>query len=39
MQAVLKTAYTNIGKKSPDGILKIDHLSELPALVEKINGT
>jgi len=39
MQAVLKTAYTNLGKKIPDGILKINPLSELPALVEKINGT
>jgi putative hydrolase of the HAD superfamily len=39
MQAVLKTAYTNLGKKIPDGIIKIDRLSELPALVEKINST
>ena len=37
MQAVLKTAYTNTGKKIPDGALKINHLSELPALVEEIN--
>ena len=37
MQAVLKTAYTNIGKKAPDGVPKINRLSELPALVEKIN--
>ena len=37
MQAVLKTAYTNTGKKIPDGIRKINHLSELPALVEEIN--
>jgi putative hydrolase of the HAD superfamily len=37
MQAILKTAYTNLGKKIPDGVLKINHLSELPALVSKIN--
>jgi len=37
MQAVLKTAYTNLGKKIPDGIQKINRLSELPALIKKIN--
>jgi HAD superfamily hydrolase (TIGR01549 family) len=37
MHAVLKTAYTNVGKKTPAGICKINHLSELPALLEKIN--
>ena len=37
MQAVLKTAYTNTSKKIPDGAFKINHLSELPALVEEIN--
>jgi putative hydrolase of the HAD superfamily len=37
MQAVMKTAYTNTGKKIPNGALKIDHISELPALIEKIN--
>ncbi len=37
MQAVLKTAYTNIGKKTPKGAWKINQLSELPALIEKIN--
>jgi len=37
MKAVLKTAYTNNGKNTPDGAYKINHLSELPALVEKIN--
>jgi len=37
MQAVLKTAYTNIGKKIPKGVWKINHLSELPVLIEKIN--
>ena len=38
MQAVLKTAYTNTGKNIPDSILKINNLSELPALVKQING-
>jgi putative hydrolase of the HAD superfamily len=37
MQAVLKAAYTNTGKKHPNGIRKINRLSELPALIEKIN--
>jgi len=37
MQAVLKAAYTNAGKKTPNGVIKITHLAELPALIEKIN--
>ena len=37
MQAVLKEAYTNIGKKIPKGVWKINRLSELPSLIEKIN--
>ena len=37
MQAVLKAAYTNAGKKTPKGARKINQLSELPALIEKIN--
>lgn len=37
MRAVLKKAYTNIGKKIPEGTLKINQLSELPALIERIN--
>ena len=37
MRAVLKTAYTNNGKKVPDSAWKINHISELPALIEKIN--
>ena len=37
MQAVMKTAYTNAGKKISDGAWKINHISELPALIEKIN--
>lgn len=39
MKAVLKAAYTNTGKKIPNGVFKINHLSELPILIEKINGT
>jgi HAD superfamily hydrolase (TIGR01549 family) len=38
MQVVLKEAYTNIGKKIPKGVWKINRLAELPGLVEKING-
>lgn len=37
MQAVLKTAYTNAGKETPRGAWKINRLSELPGLIEKIN--
>ncbi|MGD8501896.1 MAG: HAD family hydrolase, partial [Phycisphaerales bacterium] len=37
MQSVLKAAYTNTGKKVPNGAWKITHLSELPALIKKIN--
>jgi len=37
MRAVLKTAYTNIGKKTPQTVWKITQLSELPPLIQKIN--
>ncbi len=37
MHAVLKEAYTNAGKKTPNGVIKITHLAELPAIIEKIN--
>jgi putative hydrolase of the HAD superfamily len=37
MQAVLKAAYTNVGRKAPRGVRKINQLSELPLLIEKIN--
>jgi len=37
MYAVLKAPYTNAGKKTPKGAWKINQLSELPALIEKIN--
>ena len=37
MYAVLKAAYTNAGKKTPKGAWKINQLSELPELIEKIN--
>ena len=37
MHAVLKAAYTNTGKKLPKGAWKINQLSELPSLIEKIN--
>jgi HAD superfamily hydrolase (TIGR01509 family) len=39
MQAVLKEAYTNIGKKIPKGVWRINRLSELPSLIEKINSS
>lgn len=39
MLAVLKDAYTNAGKKTPDGTMKIRQISELPPLIEKINTT
>lgn len=38
MTAVLKKAYTNIGKKIPQGVAEINQVAELPALIEKING-
>ena len=37
MKAVLKAAYTNAGKRVPKGAWKINRLSELPGLIEKIN--
>lgn len=37
MYPVLKTAYTNKGKKLPKGAWRIDRLCELPQLIEKIN--
>jgi putative hydrolase of the HAD superfamily len=37
MRAVLKAAYTNYGRKTPKGTWKINRLSELPNLIEKIN--
>jgi putative hydrolase of the HAD superfamily len=37
MQAVLKTAYTNNGKSLPTGAWKINYISELPSLIEKIS--
>ena len=37
MHAVLKDAYTNAGKTPPNGAWKITRISELPALIKKIN--
>ncbi|MCJ7777259.1 MAG: HAD family hydrolase [Sedimentisphaerales bacterium] len=37
MQAALKAAYTNMGKKVPNGVCKINKIAELPSLIEKIN--
>ena len=37
MHVAMKAAFTNTGKEIPAGALKIDRLSELPALIQKIN--
>jgi FMN phosphatase YigB (HAD superfamily) len=37
MYAVMKDAYTNVGKKLPKDALRIHQLAELPSLIEKIN--
>ncbi len=37
MRAALKDAYTNAGKAAPHGAWKIQHISELPALIEQAN--
>jgi putative hydrolase of the HAD superfamily len=37
MKAVLKAAHTNVGKTPPQGVRKINLLSELPELIKKIN--
>ena len=37
MQAVLKAAYTNAGKRIPKGVWKINQLSELPGLIRRNN--
>jgi HAD superfamily hydrolase (TIGR01549 family) len=37
MPTVLKTAYTNIGRQPPKGVRKINKISELPGIIEKIN--
>lgn len=37
MTPVLKTAYTNANKTTPKNTHRINHLSELPALIEKLN--
>lgn len=37
MIPVLKTAYTNAGRKVPKGVLKIDAIAELPEIITKLN--
>jgi len=39
MMAVLKDAYTNVGKQTPAGAWKIRDLSELPGLIARANTT
>ena len=38
MFAAVKKAYTNMTKKIPEGVIKIDRLAELPGIVAEING-
>jgi putative hydrolase of the HAD superfamily len=37
MRAALKSAYTNIDKKVPDGVWRIERIAELPGIIEKVN--
>jgi HAD superfamily hydrolase (TIGR01549 family) len=37
MRAALKSAYTNVGKKVPAGVWRIEQISELPMIIEKVN--
>lgn len=37
MHVAMKTAYTNTGKQTPAGAIKIDYLHQLPELIGKIN--
>jgi putative hydrolase of the HAD superfamily len=37
MHAVLKSAYTNMGKEVPNGVRRIDRIAELPGIIEKVN--
>jgi putative hydrolase of the HAD superfamily len=37
MQAALKLAYTNRGKEVPNGVWRIERISELPMIIEKVN--
>jgi putative hydrolase of the HAD superfamily len=39
MTPVLMKAYTNAGKKRPEGTIEIDKISELPEIIKKINTT
>ena len=37
MRAALKSAYTNKDKEVPDGVWRIELISELPMIIEKVN--
>ena len=37
MRAALKLAYTNKGKEVPSGVWKVEKISELPRIIEKVN--
>ncbi len=38
MPVILKKAYTNGGKEIPQDVMVIDKISELPGIIEEING-
>jgi putative hydrolase of the HAD superfamily len=37
MRTALKSAYTNKGKEVPNGVWRIEQISELPMIIEKVN--
>jgi HAD superfamily hydrolase (TIGR01509 family) len=37
MRAVLKSAYTNVGRQPPADVWKIERIADLPGLIEKVN--
>lgn len=39
MIPILLSAHTNIGKRSPDGVLRIDRIAELPAILDNRNSS
>ena len=38
IRAAMKSAYTNMGKRAPKGVWRIDRIADLPALIENVNG-
>lgn len=39
MCSVLIRAYTNVGRRVPEGVFEIDKISELPAIIQKLNNS